>query len=254
MSALKSLIRQTLPPAAVFRLQALDHYLNGEAELRLLSQLVDRRRLAVDIGANIGTYAYFLRRHAAGVVAFEPNPELAARLQALLPDVDVRPLAVSDAQRMLSFEIPLNAAGRQMHELGSVAQRFDGPVQRFEVACTTLDAEHLADVGFIKIDVEQHEREVLRGALRTLARDKPVLLVEVYPLKYQRPLDAEFAFITELGYRGWFCMGSRWHPFESFDPQLHAHPDRFGDALRFMGNNVVFIPAGHPRAARGPAV
>jgi FkbM family methyltransferase len=42
----------------------------------------------------------------------------------------------------------------------------------------TLDALGFRNVAAIKIDVERHEPCVLRGALRTIAQDRPTLLIE----------------------------------------------------------------------------
>jgi len=252
MPALKAMVAALLPAPLVMHLRALDHYLNGEAELRLLKRLVDSRRKAIDAGANIGTYCYFLRRHASAVHAYEPNPDLACRLRALMPDVHVRQVALSDKPAELTFSVPISADGRPTHELGSVAQTFDGEVRTFPVQCVTIDSEQLDDVGFIKIDVEQHEREVLRGGHATIVRCRPVILVEVYPLKYPRPLPEEFTFILKEDYCGWFSFGGQWLPLSAFQPGTHAVPDRFGDPRAFMGNNVVFFPNEHPRSRIGP--
>ena len=163
MKSIRSKLAELLPRSMVMHLRALDHYVNGEPELRLLKVLVDPRRKAIDAGANIGTYSYFLRKYAAGVWAYEPNPKLAAMLKAVMPTVNVRQVALSDRPADLMFSVPIDSEGIPSHELGSVAQDFSGQVQKFPVQCITIDSEALSDVGFIKIDVEQHEREVLRG-------------------------------------------------------------------------------------------
>lgn len=140
-------------------------------------------------------YSHFLRRIASDVTAYEPSPDLADRLQRALPKVRVRSVAVSNKLGETTFSIPIDAGGRLDHELGSVGQVFEGALKQFNVETVTLDSEGFANVGFIKIDVEQHEREVLQGALHVIERCRPVMLVEVYPLKYQRPLLEEFEFI-----------------------------------------------------------
>src|ERR1700752_3470723 len=96
ISALKAVAMKVMPERAGVRLQALDLYLRGEPELRLLRNVVPRGRGAIDTGANIGTYTYFLRRLASHVYACEPNPDLAARLRRLFADVVVREVALSD--------------------------------------------------------------------------------------------------------------------------------------------------------------
>jgi len=253
MNWIKSKIVAVLPPSAVLHLRALDHYINGEHELRLLKGLVDSDRVAIDAGANIGTYSYFLTRCGAQVYAYEPNPELAGRLKALMPGLHVRQLALSDMQGELSFSVPIDNSGQSHHARGSVAQTFAGPVHRYRVKCTSIDAERLDNVGFIKIDVEQHEREVLRGAANTIEKSRPVMLVEVYPLKYQRSIEQEFSFVLRKDYCAWFYFAGRWHPLETFRGELHADSANFGKKNKFMGNNLVFFPKEHQRAKVGPA-
>ena len=249
----KAALKRLLPESVLMHLQAADHYFNGEPEIRLVRSLVTKGMVAVDAGANIGTYSYFLRQRARRVYAYEPNPGLAARLAQLMPDVTVRQVALSSKPGSLELSVPLDDLGRPSHELGSVAQKFDGECVNFTVECITIDSEGLNEVGFIKIDVEQHEREVLRGALQTISRCRPVIFVEVYPLKYQRSLAQEFAFILEQGYCAWFSFRDAWHPLSALRPQVHASAENFGKANLFMGNNLFMFPDEHPRAKLGPA-
>src|SRR5258706_9449059 len=100
----------------MMHLRAIDHYFNGESELRLIHSLCSAGRDAIDAGANIGSYTYFLRRHARKVYAYEPNPELASRLLRLLPDVYVRNVALSDASMELVLHVPIDAGGHAHHE------------------------------------------------------------------------------------------------------------------------------------------
>jgi FkbM family methyltransferase len=252
MRSLKTWLISVLPDKTLMHLRALDHYLNGEPELRLLRQLSDPRRPALDAGANLGIYSYFLSKRASAVFAYEPNPHLAKRLQAVLPTVRVRVMGLSDQPGERVFTVPVDSSGRLRHELGSVAQSFSGPVERFTVPCVTIDSENLPDLGFLKIDVEQHEREVLRGALQTIVRCRPVVLVEVYPLKYLRPMVEEFQFVLQHGYCAWFSFAGRWLPMENFRAQVHAAPESFGKPGLFMGNNLILFPVEHPLAGSGP--
>jgi len=248
---LKTIANSWVPERVRIHLQALDHFFNGEPELKLLRQVCPPGRNAVDVGANIGTYTYFLRRVAAQVYAYEPNPELAARLRRIFPDVQVRNVAVSDQSRQVELRIPVSN-GRAQHELASIAQAFDSEVQTFVVEAVTLDSERLADVGFLKIDVEQHERAVLKGAAQLLQTSRPVIMSEVTPLLYEDRLDRAFAFLTDLDYRGWFCFGNRFMPLSDFDPSVHANPAHFGERGGFMRNNMFFFPRESALAASGP--
>jgi FkbM family methyltransferase len=248
----RNIAERLLPERVRVHLQAYDHLWHGEPELALLKRVCPPRRIAVDVGANIGTYTYFLRRLAARVHAYEPNPELATRLRRLYPDVIVRNVALSDRSAEVVLHVPAGE-GRDQHELGSIAQSFDVEGHAYKVEAVTLDSERLQDVGFLKIDVEQHERQVLRGALETIKTSRPAILSEVYPLLYEERMDRVFAFVTELRYRGWFGFAGRFLPFEKFDPAVHANPANWGKPNSFMSTNVFFFPVENPLANSGPS-
>ncbi len=240
---IKNFVRRTMPEMLLAHLQAADHYLQGEPEIRLLPRLCDRTKVSLDIGANIGTYTYFMRRHSRQVRAYEPNPELATRLQRLFPDVTVRQAAVSDKPGELFLRIPIED-GIVQHELASVTQCFDEPeeIVEYAVPAVQIDNEGLTDVGFMKIDVERHEIPVLKGSMRTIAACAPVIMTEVTPLLYPCPLPEVFEFLTEVGYAGWFKFEGQYLPLSQFVGDTHANPAQFG--RQFMDNNVIFLPPG----------
>lgn len=252
MRALKSMLKQTLPRRLLVHLQAWDHYLHGEPELRLISQLSATGRDAIDAGANIGTYTYFLRKHARRVYAFEPNPNLAGKLSRLFPQVVVRNLALSDKPGEVVLKMPLDAHGNELHELSSIAQTFQCPTRDFAVKSVTIDSEQFDNIGFLKVDVEQHEREVLRGAMETIKRCRPTILTEVSPLKYDDALPEVFTFLTQHAYVGWFRFASKWLPLSDFRPEIHSNHAHFGDKEKFVGGNIIFFPAEHALSQSGP--
>ena len=94
---------------------------------------------------------------------------------------------------------------------------------------------------------------MLRGALNTIEKSRPVILVEVYPLKYRRAVPEEFSFVLQNDYCAWFFFAGRWHPLDIFQRELHSESTNFGKKNKFMGNNLVFFPNEHPRAKLGPA-
>jgi FkbM family methyltransferase len=239
-----SSIKKFIPEKLYARLQLVDHYLRGERELHLLWALCDRKRVSLDIGANIGTYTYFMRWYSCGVYAYEPNPELSVRLSRLYPDVVIRQAAVSDSPGELRLRIPVQS-GRAAHELASVAQSFDWAEQVIEhiVLAVRIDDENCGDVGFIKIDVEQHEIAVINGALETIRKCKPVIMTEVSPLLYPRPLPDMFKMVLDMSYSGWFRFQGKYHSFSVFSESTHANKAQYGN--RFMDNNVIFLPPGH---------
>ena len=180
----------------------------GDPYLRLIASLADRSRLAVDVGAHLGDYTFFMRRHAAGCVAFECNPALVAHLRRRFgQSVDIRPDAVSDQKGATVLRIPRSDAGKGLGratiEANNTLDDFSG-VDIVNVQTVRLDDAIDRPVGLIKVDVEGHEMAVLHGAERILQRDKPNLVLEIEERHAPGCVAAAFAFLGGLGYRGFY--------------------------------------------------
>lgn len=134
----------------------------------------------LDVGAHAGSVLREMVRIAprGRHVAWEPLPEFAARLRAAHPDVDVRQAALSDRAGAREFAHVVADPGWS----GFVGRPTPagGKVETIEVRTERLD-DALPDglrPAFLKIDVEGAEEEVLRGALETLRRHRPVIAFE----------------------------------------------------------------------------
>jgi len=140
-------------------------------------------RTAVDVGGHVGLWSWNLAHRFAAVHAFEP---VAAHRKCW--DKNVRdPLLANHALGPLRCELALHYCALGDHE-GSVSirteptssgdSRVDGAG---DIPMHTLDSFNLQDVDLIKIDCEGFEVPVLRGAEETIARCKPVIVVEQKP-------------------------------------------------------------------------
>lgn len=204
------IVNALIPPRLYWRIRAWRGWWRGEAELRLLRHLIDPARNAVDAGANKGVYTYFLARHARHCFAYEPNPKIHAILAraARSPKVTVRHAALSNAPGEATLMIPIRS-GRISNQTGSLRTDLVSKQEHLEVkveACR-LDDEPVGDVGFLKIDVEGFERAVIEGALETIRRCKPVMLVEIEEKNSGEKPEAIVAWIRSLGYRCLYLSG-----------------------------------------------
>lgn len=131
-----------------------------------------KKGVALDIGAYTGLYAIIAAKAGASVHAFEPNP---AVFQRLIDNAELNWVmlaayqkGVSDTQGSAKLvaknRIPLTSGGRLEDGEG--------------VELIRVDDLDLSGVAAIKIDVEGHECSVLRGALETIRRDKPLIITE----------------------------------------------------------------------------
>lgn len=203
-------------------------YRDQKAELRALRQHIHAGDVVCDVGANKGSYLYWLARWCADgkVVAFEPQPSLARRLAELcralrLQNVIVEPKAVYSANGMLELFVP------DGHQPGASLLRPSGRFATMTVPTTTLDA-YFGDavhVAALKIDVEGAEMHVLRGADRLLRRCRPLIVVECENRHQPGIVDEVFAYLRSLGYRGRFIDGQQVLPIETFDVSVHQRQD-----------------------------
>lgn len=146
-----------------------------------IHRLIDPGDLVVDVGANVG-YMTSLAAVRAGprgrVVAIEPHPTVfgllssnaeAWRSDARLAPVELHRLALSD--RAGSGRLFAGATFDQNMGLATLAGDATDGRDSEEVELRRLD-ELMADapIGILKIDVEGHEPEVLRGARSLLER------------------------------------------------------------------------------------
>src|SRR6266702_6334568 len=101
-----------IPPSVFYRQRIAQEARTGEPELAVLAELVPRGGIAVDVGANVGLFAYALADIADRVVAFEPNPDYAffARWR-LRGRAKLHELALSDAPGRGTLYVPLSNAG-----------------------------------------------------------------------------------------------------------------------------------------------
>lgn len=196
---------QFLPPSVTTALVARSAWRGGEPDLRRLPEWIRPGATALDAGANRGVWAWHMRRLGGRVHAFEPNPELAARLRRAMPDVTVHAVALSDVRGETELRLPV-VAGVVYEGWATVEcdNRFAAlPAEgerRVRVPLCRLDDLGFAEVAFVKIDVEGHELAVLRGAEVTLRRCRPVILFEADDRHRPGTVAACREFLAGLGY------------------------------------------------------
>tara|TARA_B110000438_G_scaffold302073_1_gene358674 strand:- start:1347 stop:2102 length:756 start_codon:yes stop_codon:yes gene_type:complete len=214
---------------------------NGEAELHLLPELVQRNRVAVDVGANKGVYTRLLADLASHVHAFEPNPKAYRWLnRSLRANVTPHRIALSDRDGEGALYIPQHGR-RYSNQHGSLHESTAAaPHGAVTIETRTLDSCALTNVGFIKIDVEGFEAEVLAGAQRTINQFQPTLLIEIEEKHTGRPLEDSIANVEKLGYEAHFVDQGKLKPLTTFDPESrHRAPAQKSDYVF----NFIFKPA-----------
>lgn len=154
--------------------------------MNFLKNLAKPTDIFIDIGAHIGYYTIGLSKKVKKVICFEPYPENLRKLRQNIrinqcKNVIVEPYAISDIKGCVklykgndSFTPSLlNAQKSGFH---------------VSVPSTTLD-EYIFSKGMeptiIKIDVEGHEINVLRGMKRVIEIYRPKIIIEIHPISFK---------------------------------------------------------------------
>lgn len=246
LSAVSRAAARLLPPGLALAAIARAKWYRGEPEMHLLTELCDRRRIGVDVGANAGVYTWHMRRLCRGVVAYEPIPELASGIRAALPGVTVHECALSDVTGEARLAVPV-FHGRDHGALAGLGREFPEAerVRVIDVPVRRLDDESLLDVGFVKIDVEGHERKVLEGARALLTQQRPNLLVEIEERHAAGSLQAIVTMLESLNYAASYLRAGELQPVATFDIRTMQDPANMsadGWARGTYINNFVFRP------------
>ncbi len=215
---------------------------DSEPEVVLLPALCDRQRISFDVGANWGQYAGALRDVSAGVVACEPIPQLATFLRrSYRGAIQVEQVALSNTNGRAEFVIEKDWSHSSLKGCAGQNGR-----RRVAVPLKTLDSIARDPVGFIKVDVEGHEEEVLEGAAGVIARDHPVLLTEIEERHRPGALVRILARLSAQGYSAFFLDHGTVRDVSAFRVAEHQNPANIpspGDSSKYglYINNFVFI-------------
>lgn len=160
------------------------HKLDGAAEPELLhlDEFIAGGGKAIDVGANAGFYTYALSRRFKRVYAFEINEGITGPIAQYNPgNIELIHCGLSSSDGTARFYIPVTGGIAQAGWASLYRDNLPGAEKLIErdVRVAPLDDFKISGVDFIKIDVEGHEIEVLKGAAATIEASRPIVLIEL---------------------------------------------------------------------------
>jgi FkbM family methyltransferase len=174
---------------------------HGLFESRLIEwskKFCSSNKITLDIGAHSGTYSLCLANRSQHVYSFEPQRMTYYSLcgsvaLSNLKNVTCHNFGLGSPEQVGENELFIvsNDGG------GSTLIKNQSPVLSTEtVSIRTLDSLGLTNIGFIKMDVEENELNVLKGAMETLKNSNyPTILFESNYINEEL-----FNFIRQLSY------------------------------------------------------
>lgn len=163
----------------------------------------DRRRTMIDAGAHIGLWSFNFAHWFKRIVAFEPVEDHRACFdknviytedheRPVPVDITLLPYALGEREDFVSIRVnPTSTGDSWVKGKGTVQMK---PIDAFE----------FEDVDLIKIDAEGYEEFIVRGAMNTIERCQPTIVVE-----QKRDMAAKFGLkpmgavklLISLGYK-----------------------------------------------------
>ena len=219
---------------------------NYEKELQIIDQFRDKSKDALDIGVYRGVYSYKLSQHFKKIHSFEPNPllfpYLEKNLNKIISNIKLHNLALSNTNGVTELKLPLRSNSifqdniEELFQLGAATMHPKNKIENYKKV--SIKMEKLDDIkienkiGFMKIDVEGHEKNVIQGGIETVKGNKPVLLVEIEERHTKTPVIDTIKFINEIGYKAFISKEKNLIDIEKINDYSNE-------------NNFFFVPIDH---------
>jgi len=200
-----------------------------------LYELIEPNQTIVDIGGNIGIRAMAFSRLVPNgrVYTFEPDPDNYARLSRHvtingLSNIEAIRCGIGNevASHKLYRVVSSNSGMNRIITQGTGHEHL--PYHEIQVMplCQALSGKNVDRVDVIKIDVEGFEGSVLGGCADIIARDRPLIFVELDDDNLKENGRSARSLVTQIEDMGYNVMdASRRSPVLPMTDLSHCHID-----------------------------
>ena len=196
---------------------------DGGGDEDFLSELIipQTGKCLVDIGASVGGWTFHVAERGFEVFAYEPSPkayEILEERAKTYANVHVFPYALGEKDSI--GRLGFTAFGLS----GTMDEEITIPGGKtIDITVRKLDSLSLPQVGVIKIDTEGYEVPILKGAINTIQKYQPTLIIEAHQNTgkaletFDQELNRLKIILRELGYKWWI----HYRPSGLHDKQPH---------------------------------
>ena len=166
--------------------------------IQYASSLCKQHRIALDVGGCYGLTANQMADTFTEVHSFEPNPDTYKCLvRNAKKNVICHNLGASSTEGKKTLHYTRNdGTARYARPSNELMMYRRATYKQIDTYTVILDRFVGGNVDLIKFDIENHEEYALRGCLKIVARDKPVIIME---RKSETPEYTHLA-LTLMGY------------------------------------------------------
>jgi len=214
---------------------------------RVIRKYLTKSDTFIDVGSNIGFYSVLAKKINPQIVvhAFEPIPDIYGKNLSFheandLQTSNVHNIAIGETNGTAEIYLPFDSNSIEEQNTGTLradSWQYKKVHDTIAVETKTIDSILLGklpgDRVFIKIDVEDYEASVLKGALEAIDRCKPVIVCEILPRSHGNQETAEI--IQSIGYIPFGISKSGLIKFHQKD---FLEPRDFSDFLLIPSHNA----------------
>lgn len=207
---------------------------NKEGDFNFFLGMLTPDDIVLDIGANIGIMTALMARKCKNgkIFAFEPVPDNFKTLQSVvdylhLNNVFLYQVALGPENGEVEIKMPV-IKGVKMQGLSYIThETIEGyPVEHvsYRVPQAALDAwdfDTEKQIAAIKMDVENYEQFVLRGAIHLLQRHRPIIYCELWDNENRKNC---MEMLDSIGYTAKVLVTDK---LVDFEPALHSNHNFF---------------------------
>ena len=185
-------------------------------ESEYISKLIKMDDICIDVGASFGWYTILLGKNVGEsglVLAFEPLPENCMVLsnnikENKLNNVKVMPIALGDTKTDSKLYLPDIGISGSL-ELHNYRRTFDEIECKIDTLDSIVEEEKINRIDFIKADIEGGELAFLKGAINSISKFKPNIMLEIQENStklFGYLPDDIFKIMCELGYNSFYIV------------------------------------------------
>jgi len=153
-------------------------------------------RTYIDIGASNGKTSFPYVNKFKRIICFEPNPKSFVELSSN-ERLECHNIALGDIEEIKTLIVNSETQNPEHGSISEIRNKDWTDGEKFEVQVKRLDDyKFFDDVDFIKIDTEQYELNVIKGAVKTLKKNRPTIMFE----NKRNEADEAIIFLLDLGF------------------------------------------------------
>ena len=215
-------------------------------ETEYLTGLIHEGFVCIDIGASFGWYTIILSKlvgQKGHIYAFEPLPENYSVLvenikENQLNNVTTFPVALGDTKKITKLYLPdIGISGSlRLHEYEKNYDEISCEIQTLD---SIVEKECIEKIDFIKADIEGGEYAFLKGAMDSIKKFMPFIMLEIQEnstkLFGYEPNDI-FSLLEDLNYKAYYIGDNKDGDFNKTLHLLARTSDQLPDY------NFLFVP------------